>query len=178
MLPNCWHVEIQKANTVRPPFRRGVSFQDHPRTVKIRENSTLPPKKTMFLYSFLYRNTAIWGGGGTSFFSCQLLEAHAVCLEDPFEMSNNSDAPVHWTVRVTYFFCSWDYPVNLQSREVRNRKMLGMSVADPCDDLYTPKLCWLLALNFQGSVIVSGIKAVPKEPTDSTIQRQHILCKR
>ena len=68
MLPNCWHVEIQKANTVRPPFRRGVSFQDHPRTVKIRENSTLPPKKTMFLYSFLYRNTAIWGGGGYLFF--------------------------------------------------------------------------------------------------------------
>ena len=39
-----------------------------------------------------------------SFFPLKLFEHHVVRLEDLFELSNNFDVPIHWTVRETHFY--------------------------------------------------------------------------
>jgi hypothetical protein len=56
----------------------------------------------------------------------QLLEHHAVWLEDLFELSNNSEASIHRRVRVIYFYSSGN-ATNLHNRELRKREKRGMS---------------------------------------------------
>jgi len=56
--------------------------------------------------------------------STQLHEHRAVLLEDLFELSNNSDASIHRSVRVMNFYFSGD-ETNLQNRELQSAKSMG-----------------------------------------------------
>jgi len=62
------------------------------------------PAQIMFLvllliFSFLRRRIVIWA----AYFSRRLPEHHAVWIHDLFELSNHSDAAVHWRARVICF---------------------------------------------------------------------------
>ena len=51
----------------------------------------------------------------------QPVEYNVVSLEDIFELSNTSTVIIRRRVRMMYFY-PWDYPANLQNREVQTRK--------------------------------------------------------
>ena len=54
----------------------------------------------------------------------QLLERRAVLLEDLFELSNNSDASIHRSVPVMYFYSSSD-KTNLRNLKLQRAKSDG-----------------------------------------------------
>ena len=78
-----------------------------------------PSKNNVFafflLFFFLCWNIVNWDAYT---FPLQLFEHHAVWLEDPFKLSNCINDPIHWRVRVTYFY-SWGEPAKLRNREKR-----------------------------------------------------------
>jgi len=110
-------------------FFVGVRFQDRREERKSANNwKPLPPKKFLFF----------WGG----FFSLYkhyewdvLLSSRHVLAVWPkglFVLSNNSDAQIHWTVRVVYFY-SWGDPVKLRNYEIRTREKWEMTLLPRAD---------------------------------------------
>ena len=62
-----------------------------------------------------------------AFFPPHLHEHPAVWLEDLFQLSHSSDAPIRWRVRVVYFY-SWGNPTDLRNRGIRTREKRGVAV--------------------------------------------------
>jgi hypothetical protein len=101
-LPQTAVLVTLKTRTHSPLALRGVRFQG-PRGKWKSTNNWLSLQKQSFCifscFSFLCRNIVM----GAAPFFLQPLEHQAVRFEDLFELSNNFDAPVSWTVWLMYF---------------------------------------------------------------------------
>ena len=103
------------------------------------ENPAFLPQKNILVllqcFSLVCRRVVM----ASSVFSFRhLLVHHAVGLEDLFELSDTSDAPIHRIVRVTYFCCCcccccWSDTANLWNCDVRTRVKRGMTAYVHCD---------------------------------------------
>jgi hypothetical protein len=88
---------------------------------------TAPPKKVLvFLqcFSFVYRNIVMI----SAYIFLQILEHHAVWLENLLQFTNSFDAPIHLGVRVIHF-CSWTDILNLRNPEAHTREKREASIS-------------------------------------------------